>query len=61
MENYDAVVTVTENAFMGLCTGSMNPSYACGTGGVTVTGEKAYQMLVVGLSVSELLYGVLQE
>lgn len=56
---YDAIVTISENAFMEICTGQQTPEYACGTGGIRVDGRKAYQMMVIGIGVGDLLYNVL--
>lgn len=58
---YDAVVTITEDSFMKICTGTQTPEYACGIGGIRVDGRKAYQMLVVGIGVGDLLYNVLKD
>lgn len=59
-DNYDAVVTITEDAFMSLCTGKMTPEYAHGVGGIRVTGESAYKLMVVGIAVGDLIYNVLK-
>ena len=59
--DYDAIVTITEDSFMKVCTGSQTPEYACGTGGIRVDGRKAYQMMVIGIGVGDLLYNVLHD
>lgn len=59
--DYDAVVTITEESFMKICTGSQTPEYACGVGGIRVDGRKAYQMMVIGIGVGDLLYNVLSD
>jgi len=61
IDNYDAVVTVTEDAFMGLCTGNITPEYAFGTGGIRTEGAIAYRLMVVGLAVGDLIYNVLKK
>lgn len=60
-EKFDAIVVVTEDAFMNLYKGTINPEYALGTGGITVTGRHAYKMMVVGLGVGELLYDLMND
>lgn len=59
--DYDATVTVTEDAFMGLCTGQITPEYAYGTGGICVEGRSAYKLMVVGIAIGSLIYNVLKE
>lgn len=58
---YDAIVTITEDSFMNLCTGKITPEYAFGVGGVHVEGRIAYKLAVVGIGVGELLYNVLKD
>lgn len=58
---YDAVVTISEDTFMKLCTGQINPEYAYGIGGIHVEGKSAYKLIVVGIGIGDLLYGVLKE
>ena len=58
---YDAIVTITEDAFMNLCTGKITPEYAFGTNGVRVDGKIAYKLAVVGIGIGELLYSVLKD
>jgi putative sterol carrier protein len=59
--DYDAIVTITEDAFMNLCTGKITPEYAFGTNGIHVEGRIAYKLAVVGIGVGELLYSVLKD
>lgn len=59
--NFDAVVTIDEDSFMNLCTGKVTPEYAFGTGGIRVDGRKAYQMMVIGIGIGDLLYNVLRD
>lgn len=59
--NYDAIVTITEDSFMKICTGQQTPEFACGVGGIRVDGKKAYQMMVIGIGVGDLLYNVLKD
>jgi len=60
-DNYDAVVTISENAFMSLCRGLITPTFAYGVGEIQVTGRLAYKLMVVGIAVGELLYDVLND
>ena len=58
---YDAIVTITEDSFMNLCTGKQTPEYAFGVGGIHVEGRIAYKLAVVGIGIGELLYSVLKD
>lgn len=59
--NFDSVVTITEDAFMNLCSKQTTPEYEYGTGGIRVEGKNAYKIIVVGIGIGELLYGVLKD
>ena len=61
IDKYDAIVTITEDSFMNLCTGRQTPEYAFGVGGIHVEGKIAYKLAVVGIGVGELLYDVLKD
>jgi len=61
MNDYDAIVNITEDSFMNLCTGKQTPEYAFGTGGIRVEGKIAYKIAVVGIGIGELLYDVLKD
>lgn len=61
MDEYDAVVTITEDAFMNMCTGAMTPVYAQGIGGIRVDGDSAYKIIVVGIAVGDMIYNVLKK